>query len=95
MTRQALNPPIEKGQFVYLRCDPKGTNKIQDEWDPTLYQVENTPGPDGAVYTVVLAHGNGPPKSKLNPDETLSKDSTAMSGHKSFQSFQSLQFQNK
>ena len=31
--------PIEKGQFVYLRSHPRGRNKIQDAWDPTLYKV--------------------------------------------------------
>ena len=47
---------------MYLRSHPKGRNKIQDAWDPTLYQVESAPGPDGVVYTVVPAHGNGPAK---------------------------------
>ena len=55
--QEKLCPPVEKGQFVYLRSHPKGRNKIQDAWDPTLYQVESAPGPDGVVYTVVPAHG--------------------------------------
>ena len=54
--------PIEKGQFVYLRSHPRGRNKIQDAWDPTLYKVQETPGPTGAVYTVAPAHGDGPSK---------------------------------
>ena len=60
--KKSYDPPVEKGQFVYLRSHPKGRNKIQDAWDPTLYRVESAPGPDGVVYTVVPAHGNGPAK---------------------------------
>ena len=60
--KRSFDPPVEKGQFVYLRSHPKGRNKIQDAWDPTLYRVENVPGPDGVVYTVVPAHSNGPAK---------------------------------
>ena len=52
--------PIEKGQFVYLRNHPRGRNKIQDPRDPTLYKVQETPGPTEAVYTVTPAHGDGP-----------------------------------
>ena len=54
--------PVGKGQFVYLRNHPKGRNKIQDAWDLAMYKVEDVPGPEGAVYTVTPAHGDGPTK---------------------------------
>lgn len=60
--KKNYDPPVEKGQFVYLCSHLKGRNKIQDAWDPTLYRVENAPGPEVAVYTVVPAHSNGPAK---------------------------------
>ena len=60
--KKTYDPPVEKGQFVYLRNHPKGRNKIQDAWDPTLYKVENVPGPEGNVYTVTPAHGDRPVK---------------------------------
>ena len=56
--KKGYDPPVEKGQFVYLCSPPKG-----EKHDPTLYQVENAPGPDGVVSTVVPAHSNGPAKT--------------------------------
>ena len=62
---------IEKGQFVYVRSHPRGRNKSQDAWDPTLYKVHDTTGSTGAVYTVVPAHGNGPGKRVQRPGPML------------------------
>ncbi|CAH3146627.1 unnamed protein product [Porites lobata] len=54
--------PIEKRPVCLPTQSSRGRNKIQDAWDPTLYKVQETPGPTGAVYTVAPAHGDGPSK---------------------------------
>ncbi len=45
--------PLEEGQLVYLReCGIRGRHKIQDLWDPVVYQVVKAPKDGGAVYTI-------------------------------------------
>ena len=87
--KKSYDPPVERGQFVYLRSHPKGRNNIQDAWDPTLYRVENAPGPDSSLHSYTGPWQQRTSKeSTPSPDENLRKDSTAMSSHKSYQSFQ-------
>jgi len=61
--RNTNDQQIENSQFVYLYSHPRGRNKIQDAWDPTLYKFQDTPGSTGVVYTVIPAHRNGPRKT--------------------------------
>lgn len=51
-------PTIEIGQHVYLRHRPSGRNKIQDAWNPTIYQVMDVVG---TTYSVQPVEG-GPVK---------------------------------
>lgn len=60
-------PPVDIGQFVYLRYRPPGRNKIQDAWAAPVYKVVDI---QGTTYTVVPLEG-GPVKrvhrSNLRP----------------------------
>lgn len=47
-------PPVEVGEYVYLRHRPAGRNKIQDAWSPVVYQVVDIVG---TTYTVRPAEG--------------------------------------
>ncbi|XP_062322623.1 uncharacterized protein LOC134024162 [Osmerus eperlanus] len=51
---------LEEGQLVYLRNHPSGRNKIQDHWNPAVFQVQQRPSGTGAVYTVAPVDGEGP-----------------------------------
>uniref|UniRef100_A0A669EIZ6 Gypsy retrotransposon integrase-like protein 1 n=1 Tax=Oreochromis niloticus TaxID=8128 RepID=A0A669EIZ6_ORENI len=51
-------PPVEIGQFVYLRHWPQGRNKIQDAWSPVVYRVVEV---QGSTHTVEPVEG-GPVK---------------------------------
>lgn len=54
------DPGLETGQLVYLRNHPPGRNKIQDHWDPAVFQVVQSPLGTGAIYTVAPVDGDGP-----------------------------------
>lgn len=59
--QQVMDPGLEEGQLVYLRNHQvRGRNKIQDPWHPCLYRVVKRPQDQGAVYTIVPAHRDGP-----------------------------------
>ncbi|XP_042079036.1 uncharacterized protein LOC121814904 [Haplochromis burtoni] len=47
-------PPVDIGQFVYLRYRPPGRNKIQDAWAAPVYKVVYI---QGTTYTVVPLEG--------------------------------------
>lgn len=47
-------PPVEIGQFVYLRHRPAGRNKIQDAWSSKVYKVIDV---QGTTHTVVPVNG--------------------------------------
>lgn len=62
-------PPVNVGQWVYLRHWPRGRNKIQDAWTADVYKVVDV---QGATYAVEPLEG-GPVKrvhrSNLRPCE--------------------------
>ena len=51
---------LQVGQLVYLRNRVLGRNKIQDAWDPQVYEVKERRGP---VYMVQPIEADKPPKA--------------------------------
>ena len=57
---QVNDSGLEEGGLVYLRNHVPGRNKIQDHWNPTVFQVLRRPSGTGPVYTVAPRDGEGP-----------------------------------
>lgn len=58
---QVCDSGLKEGELVYARNHTvRGRNKIQDMWDPTVYQVVRQPPERGTVYAIVPIDGQGP-----------------------------------
>ena len=54
---------LAPGTLVYKRNHPQGRHKIQDAWDPTVYEVVRALDDQGRVYTLRPRDGMGPEKN--------------------------------
>lgn len=57
---QANDAGFKEGQLVYLRNHVQGRNKIQDHWNPQVFQVIRAPPGTGVVYTLAPMGQGGP-----------------------------------
>ena len=76
----ARDKPIEVGKYVFIRNRKiRGTNKIQDHWNPLPYKV--VAKPSATVYKIAEVDGQGKPKNvcrtEIREDITHREDSSA------------------
>ena len=76
----ARDKPIEVGKYVFIRNRKiRGTNKIQDHWNPLPYKV--VAKPSATVYKIAEVDGQGKPKNvcrtEIRDDITHREDSSA------------------
>lgn len=59
--RKQYNPPIHIGQLVYVKDRSiRGRNKIQDIYNPCVYQVVDQPDERNAIYVIQPVDTDGP-----------------------------------